>query len=619
MDALAPEAGAGGRAFWLETSVGAVFAVVHAPPQPLPARPAVLLLPPFGWDNDNSYRARRDLAIMLARAGLTTLRIDLPGTENSQGRADAAGLLSTWRRATAEAAHWLCAGSGAGRVSVIGFGLTGLVAHQAVSDGAPIDDLVLWDTRASGRVHVRELRAYAAAAHRDERSHDPQLSHDGAGGSGGLSIGGHLLSESTIAELGGVDLLNAPLPHAAARRVLLIGRDTLGVDRRLQGALVQAGVAVSIGHGHDHRRFIAPPEYLVRPDATFATVRDWLLAEGVANRPVAERSRVAPVRACQSVEFEFQGSTIRERIATVATGAADLIGVISEPVASPTAPYSLLVANTLAFRHTGPGRLNVEAARRAAALGVAGARFDLPGIGDSDGGSFNIRERSDADQLAAVAALGSIADHMSACGLGDRFVISGVCSGGVLALLAAADPRVIGAVAVNPPALGRSSAPRRATVRGALAYDADSAAEHGPDKRSSPLPGGAGSATARLAQGRQLIAVRLRTRLAEVDALWRLAHLPETRAAVTHLHGLARVDARILLLMARQEPVARMLSARGPSAALRGCANVKLHHIDSADHFVRSAHAQEQVLSLLLDWLRGFEPEPRPAAAAPAR
>jgi alpha-beta hydrolase superfamily lysophospholipase len=266
----------------------------------------------------------------------------------------------------------------------------------------------------------------------------------------------------------------------------------------------------------------------------------------------------------------------------VAAEQGRLVGVIAEPVQAPASRCCTLVANTLAFRHTGPGRLNVQAARQAAARGFSSARFDLPGIGDSAGPSLRILDRTDADLADAVAALAKIAEHISDRGLAERFVSTGICSGGLLALrAAAADARVLGVTAINPPALASAGAPLRATRRGAVAYEhAQTPSRH-----------------------RHRNATTLRARLAEVQVLWRLAHWPESRAAARDLDRLAALDASVLLVLSRQEPLARMLSAPRLAAKLRGAGNLTVRYLETGDHFVRAPAAQELVLSALLDHL----------------
>ena len=55
----------------------------------------VVIVPPFGWEDVCSYRPVRELAEMLAAAGMAVLRYDLPGTGDSSGGAHDAGLVES--------------------------------------------------------------------------------------------------------------------------------------------------------------------------------------------------------------------------------------------------------------------------------------------------------------------------------------------------------------------------------------------------------------------------------------------------------------------------------------------------------------------------------------------
>jgi len=97
------------------------------------------------------------------------------------------------------------------------------------------------------------------------------------------------------------------------------------------------------------------------------------------------------------------------------------------------------------LHHVGPTRLHVELARDLSAHNVAGLRFDLSGIGDSEtsslGGYFT--ERSVAEIRAAMDFVQQQYQHK-------KFVLIGLCSGADDALASAqTDSRVQGVVLLN--------------------------------------------------------------------------------------------------------------------------------------------------------------------------
>ncbi len=195
-----------------------MFAVFHAGAEPRRQR-AVLLCPPFGWEDMCSYRSRRDWAEHLAQAGYAALRLDLPGSGDSAGDPGDAGRLEAWTQAAAGAARWLRQASGAREVVAVGIGLGGMVACRAALQGAPIEELVLWQVPARGRALVRELRAFAALEvayipdpDRDEPAAEPAQLEDGA-----LVANGYLLSAETVADLQGLGSCERGAGRATAR------------------------------------------------------------------------------------------------------------------------------------------------------------------------------------------------------------------------------------------------------------------------------------------------------------------------------------------------------------------------------------------------------------------
>ena len=176
-----------------------VFGLLHIPPDGVRGEIAVLICPPFGWDDICSYRSRRDWAMDLATSGHPTLRIDLPGAGDSGGSPEDPGRLSAWTEAVSSAASWLRTTTGCSEMAAIGIGLGGLVICRAIAEGAPIDDLVLWAVPSRGRSFVRELRTFGRM-----EAAKFGVPHDGGQASlppGGIEAGGFVLSGETTRDL----------------------------------------------------------------------------------------------------------------------------------------------------------------------------------------------------------------------------------------------------------------------------------------------------------------------------------------------------------------------------------------------------------------------------------
>jgi alpha-beta hydrolase superfamily lysophospholipase len=579
-----------GTPFWLDLDPDPIYAVLHAPACAEHAHSAVLILPTFGWDNECSYRVRRDWATRLAQAGIWAARIDFPGTEDSVGSPLTPGRVSSWIEATSSAAQWLRRQSGCERVTVIGIGLGGLIGYEAAAAGATIDDLILWGVRASGRAYARELRAYAAFARTESEPLPEPARPDGA-----LGIGGHVLAAETAESLSLIDLSRTALPHPQLRRVLLIGRDAHGVDAKLVDHLRSAGVSLSVIESDDYHRLVAPPELGERPEKTISASISWLL-DGSASHDQVPHAYPAQVPEVTSVvEFDFAGMPVRERIIEFETSAGRLVGICSEPVDAPDAPFCLVTVNAGALRHTGPNRLFVEVTRRAAASGIPAVRLDLPGLGDSDGTTVRTFERKTEDDAPVLLVMQEVYDEVERIGIAHRFVPSGLCLGGYFPIrILRSDPRSIGSISVNAPAFRWTHAQRKQLLRKVMLYAGPDVVTSKP-KRSwltrllQPL--------SRPIAGRLRAADRYaRRHLAESDLLWRLAHRGEIADHLRSLAEFGRIGAPILLLFSEGETMLRILEQPKIAAKLREWPNIQVERVPTRDHLLRPLSSQDAVI-----------------------
>ena len=218
------------RPLWLALTPDPVFGTFHATASEPAGATAVLICPPWGWDEITSYASRRAWAERLASDGHPTLRIDLPGTGDSGGTPADPDRVGAWVGAIVGGAAWLADRPGVRRVAMIGLGLSGLLAGRAITAGAPIDDLILWAAPSRGRAFLREQRAFAAMqSSRFSLTGEPEPT---LLPEGWLEIGGFVLSAETVDALAAVEL--ASMPAGRLRRALLLERDGMGHDRELE-------------------------------------------------------------------------------------------------------------------------------------------------------------------------------------------------------------------------------------------------------------------------------------------------------------------------------------------------------------------------------------------------
>jgi pimeloyl-ACP methyl ester carboxylesterase len=431
------------RPLWLTSGPETAFAFLHAPAASNRQTTGVVICPPFGWDEMCSHRARRTWARALAAAGFPTIRIDLPAAGESSGVPEDPDRPQAWKAAIAAAAGWMRENQAATRVVAVGIGVGGLMAFAAAAGGAPVDDLMLWAVPARGRSTMRELRAYAGIVAARDSPTGEETPPDGT-----VEVTGFVMSQQTAAEIDELDLTKIELPDASGRRVLLINRDELGVDRRLREHLERSGVSVTTLPANDYALLMGHPQEGRAPLQTIQASIEWLRQETSGDQaPAAKRPAVIMT---DGPLIATPGAGVTERILELSNPSGRSFAVLSEPVDAPREDVCAVLLNAGALRRIGPNRTWVELSRRWAARGVPTVRVDLEGIGDSDGDERALIDNRILYGPRMIEQTVATLDQLAALDLPPRFVLVGLCSGAYWALHAAlADPRVAGAFMVN--------------------------------------------------------------------------------------------------------------------------------------------------------------------------
>lgn len=439
------------RPFFLGTGDSATF-TTHHPPVGTPTGLGIVFCPPFGVEDQMSTRPRRAWARHLAQQGHAVLRIDLAGTGDSAGGPRDAHRVDAWVESLREAAAWLRATAGCARVVVIGIGLGGLVAGEALRRGVPMDGLVLWSTHARGRRLVRELKTFAKM----EASGTYVLGEDVGEvlPEGALATAGYLMTPETVADVEAINL--EALPPLDGLPALLFGRDAMAADPKLVAAFGAAEAAVTALPGGGYGDMMLEPHLSRNPDAVIAEVDRWLATALVDREPALAPGDVTAPRASDALELEVDGATIVETPIAIPHPFGDMRAIVTEPADGPAPRVSVLLLNVGGQRRTGPNRMWVESARRWAAKGVATVRLDIAGLGDADLPGPDWAQRDDFSVYTPqfVDQVNAAMDALDARGFHGRYVLGGLCSGGYWAFQAALrDERVAAAVLINPSAL----------------------------------------------------------------------------------------------------------------------------------------------------------------------
>jgi len=614
-------------AAYIELAGEPVHALLDLPSVPATAS-AVLLLPPFGWEEMCSYRARRAWARALAEAGHPTVRIDLPSTGDSGGSPGDANRLAAWTAAVRAAAELARAESAGQRLCAAGVGLGGMLACLALAAGAPIDELILWAVPAQGRRLLREWRAQAAVIAAREPE-DQRIEHAGLP----LSLIGYTLTRETEADLAGVRLDRLALPRPP-ERVLVLARPGLRGDRAVGERFAAAGSAVTYLDATDHERLMAHPQEASAPHETIAATVAWLRsgAGGGGERPSPTRSAelgrdgdsadvgiqvaAAPrrhdtvLRWRKEVTLPTPYGSVRESPLSLPLAGESGFAILSTPAAAdrevPGVCAVLLGAGAL--RHVGPNRMWVEAARRWAARGVATVRLDLPAVGEAEGDE---REWVSDPALyherrleQTIAALGALRE----AGIGEAFVLGGLCAGAYWALHAAlrGEP-VLGVLAVN---------------LYCFQWEGELVAEVDTLRALRSLRGRGWRRLRRrdVTEGEMLERLRSVGLIRLGRALRRPAELRQRAAIEAGLDRLAERGIELLLLLCRDEPLEGMLSRAGLlERPHERWPQLTVERLPSRDHMMRAPWVQREAHAALDRGLeralaRNHAPPPRTGA-----
>ena len=538
---------------------------------------AVLLCPPFGWDDVCSYRSRLRWAEDLAARGHPTLRIDLPGAGDSAGSPYDPDRLTAWRDAVAGSAAWLRENSDCGRLAVVGMGVGGFAACLALAYGALIDDLVLWAVPARGRTLLRELKAFAAlkaAEFPDPNAVDPPPAPDGQ-----IEVAGYVMTPDTTAALQTADITDFDIPDASGKRVLLLDRDGVKVDARLREHLERAGAAVTVEQGLGYGRMVTNPQEARPPAETFEIVGQWL-----AEAPATAATSVTAAPTASDV---LEGQGFRESPFRVALPTGQLFGVLAEPADGPTADVGVVLTNAGAVRRIGPNRMWVEFARRWAARGVPVLRLDIEGLGDSDGNELVYAHTPTMYDSALAPQMRAAIDELERRGVASRFVVGGLCAGAFWSFhVLHDDPRVSAALMLNLFAFFWED-------------DLPVAVEVGRLRKLARV-----TAWRRVLRGevsRAQIGAILRWIVrTPIDLPRRVAGRRRRRDRVDRaFDDLVAAGKRAVLLLGRGEPLVESFRKEGRIERLHEWPAVELHELPTRDHTFRACWIQGQVHGLM--------------------
>ncbi|HSQ81016.1 MAG TPA: hydrolase 2, exosortase A system-associated [Casimicrobiaceae bacterium] len=150
------------EAFYLPSSEGRRFCVLHEPAEPGAGEGAILYVHPFAEEMNKARRMAALQSRALAAAGWTVLQIDLAGCGDSEGDFGDASWQG-WVADVREAAFWL--GEHSGRTPWLwGLRTGSLVATAAAAALPSVPGLLFWQPVLSGRQFLQQFLRLKVAA-----------------------------------------------------------------------------------------------------------------------------------------------------------------------------------------------------------------------------------------------------------------------------------------------------------------------------------------------------------------------------------------------------------------------------------------------------------------------
>jgi alpha-beta hydrolase superfamily lysophospholipase len=577
---------------YLDTAVDPVFGLFHAPAGDALAGTPVLICAPWGWDEVASYRSRKGWAERLAAAGHPTLRFDLPATGNSGGLPADPARLESWVGALASAAEWLRDAGEPPRVAAVGIGLGGLLAREAISRGAPIEELVLWGSPATGKAFVREVRAFSRlqgwssdAGDCGDPSRLPE---------GWMEAGGFVLSAETIEALRALNPDDAP---SSLRRALLLDRDGVAVDSGVRARMAGAGVEVAGESGSGWGQMMSHPERSRLALDVASAVETWLAGGDRPDRATSfaeDGGSPAPAGALGELRVGLGEREVCESSWTVEQPFGRAFGILAEPVDAPAPDVCAVFFNAGAVRNTGPNRMWVETYRRWAARGMQTLRVDLEGIGEADGDESRFTDVAEFYIPEFDDQVGAVLDALERQGVGSRFLLVGLCAGGYWSFRTALrDPRVQTAVLLNA---------------GALKWHPDLLGDREARKLARVLRRRWWKKLLLGEISLQQLRILGRSILRKAGQLtWRAVRLLTGRENTpagdrgfdAEFDRLVELDTRLTMAFSAEELLHAELRSAGIPARLESWPNIELESLPGDDHTLRSIPAQVAARELL--------------------
>lgn len=408
---------AGGKyPMWFGPSDSPLFGTVHVPSGGR-ARGGVVLCPPLGKEQVDSYRGMTLLAQKLCAQGLLVLRFDYRGTGDSWGDQDQPGAVAHWQRSIVEAVDYV-RGCGVTEVGLVGLRVGALLACSVAAECGPLTAMTLWDPVVKGRSYLHEQRALYSVSVTTDSDADPRV-----------SIIGAVLHPDSAADFSALDAARTKTDAPVLVATRAERGDTKPVRKLVEALSAQEHTLTA------HDDFLEPSDFeVIIPTSDIAHLATWTASKfpavPAAELEVKRRSRFVVDGIHENIEY---------------LGDQQLFAIRSTSDRCRAGGPTVVLYPTANEHRVGPVRMWVELARLLPRFGVSTVRFDRRGTGESgsvcDGELTRLySDEGNEDALTAVRQSGTTPDNV---------LVAGMCSGSWYSSFAARELGVRSAVLLN--------------------------------------------------------------------------------------------------------------------------------------------------------------------------
>lgn len=259
------------KPFYFRNSGKSLFGIYHPPSSERALRCGVVICHPIGHEYIHGYRALRQLAHQLARAGFPVLRFDYYGCGDSAGDT-VEGSLPQWIDDIRAAVKEVQSRGAVSKICLIGARMGATLSVLVGGERSDVETVVLWDPVVNGKRYLYDL----IAQQQEWLDQRPTMIQPSGPQEQILEVLGFPINAALKEAIEQVDLLN--LKVRPAKRVLTLESDKTHDGLQLSAHLKEAGTESEYQHISMPRVWLrrAVGDNVVVPTPILRAIVDWV-------------------------------------------------------------------------------------------------------------------------------------------------------------------------------------------------------------------------------------------------------------------------------------------------------------------------------------------------------